>query len=173
LNDKIGLVRNDPANDLRVVADATLRFRSDRRWIDVKHFAFTQGRSNLDLLSELVAHLQFRDAYLGSGPRDVDVHGPYHLSAVTPDKYEPTDTPTALNWVDSFCLLFDAPPPRPLDQDIDAVLRARLKPASAIFRLPVLEGSEHEDAWILEEFRELVIISHEFNELSLVVMGID
>ena len=88
---KIGVDPNGPGTTLRVVANTLLRFRSDRRWIDVKHFVFPGDPTDLELLALLVGHRQFRDDYIGSGPRDSGVHGPYRLEAVTPDRYERVD----------------------------------------------------------------------------------
>jgi len=164
---------NDPDTNLTVVANVLLRFRSDRRWIDVKHFAFLSNPDDRRLLATLISHRQFRDAYIGSGPGDHPVHGPYTLAAVKMDLYQSVDAATATRWLDDFCALFDLCPPPCLEMDIDSVVRQRLKHSTTIFRLPLLEGGQHDCGWILEEFRELVIISRDQRELALVVMGID
>ena len=169
----IGIDPNGPTNGITVVGNVTLRFRSDRRWIDVKQFTFVDDTSEVDLLARLTAHRQFKDGYIGSGPGDAAIHGPYRLEAVTPDRYEPLDAATAIEWLDGFCALFDVFPPRCLAEDIDSVVRGRMRQAATLFRLRVPDDAQHECGWILDEFRELVVIRRERRELLLVVMGLD
>ena len=156
-----------------VVGNVLLRFRSDRRWIDVKHFGFTGDQSDQQLLSALVSHHQFRDGYIGSGPRDQPVHGPYWLVAVTCERYELIESSAGIESLDEFCRLGDRNPPRSLAEDIDSVVRRRIKRSTALFRLPPLENAQHDSGWVLGEFRELVAICRERREVSLVVMGSD
>lgn len=156
-----------------VVANLLLRFRSDRRWIDIKHFNFVEDQDDQQLLSALISHQQFRDGYIGQGPGDQPVHGPYRLDAITCEKYELIESNVGINCLDNFCRLYDRSPPSCLAEDIDSVVRRRLKLSTSLFRLPPLEAAQHECGWVLDEFHELVTICRTQREVSLVIMGSD
>ena len=48
-----------------------------------------------------------------------------------------------------------------------------LATASAIFKLGDLEEAKHDSAWVLWEFRELVVVSADRSEVILLVAAID
>jgi hypothetical protein len=162
---------------LTIAGNVTLRFRGDgdRRWIDLKLFEFPPGAPDPDLLQWLVAHPYFRDGYMGGPPGNdaAAIHGPYDLNAVTPDRYERVNLDDARAGVEGFCSLHGLPMSTSLGSDIDAVVRRRLTGASSIYRLPPLAEDRHDAAWVLLEFRELVLISRHLSELALIVLGID
>ncbi len=161
---------------LRIVGQTLIRFRDDtRRWIDVKLFEFDPSLSTVDLLSALIAHPQFRDGYIGEGPaRDgCNVHGRWFVEGISPDSYASIELDAAQARVDAFRELEACALPAAVQSDVEAVVRRRIRAAEERFRLDADGAAQHEVAWVLVEFDELLLIRRTLPEIALVVMGID
>jgi hypothetical protein len=82
-------------------------------------------------------------------------------------------SPTAAQAVvDEFSNLLQSSPAPDVLQEIGSLVLPRLRGA-ACYRLRSIANAEHEWAFALMEFRELVAISRDAGEVALIVMAID
>ena len=167
---------DDHSTALRLVGNVGLGFRGgDYRWIDLKLFDLTPGATDAELLAGMIAHPHFRHCYIGDVPgHEPHIgHGPYRLESVSPASYRRIEAVEALRWLGDFCRLYGDEPPAPLAADIERVVAGRIRMADGVYRLEGDPSGFHDAGWVLDEFRELVLIRRDPPELSLVVMGAD
>lgn len=100
-----------------------------------------------------------------------DIHGPYHLDAITSAAFTPTDSGGAAALVEESCGLDDAPPRPDVRERIEAVVLSPVARASC-FRLRELPGAVHDFGWGLWEFREFAAIRRSAGVVLSVVIAI-
>lgn len=145
------------------------------RWFNLIQFAWNGEGSDTDVLAALIAHRQYRDTFMSpdSHERDaVDIHGPYHLAAITPDVFESIDAAGAIAVVEEFYDVADTPRSQETQQEVADDVISRFIDASC-YRLRPLPEAVHDFGFVLWEFREVVAISRERGEVLMVVMAID
>ncbi|MEV0359687.1 hypothetical protein AB0H71_26880 [Nocardia sp. NPDC050697] len=58
------------------------------RWVNSKRYSLREPGSRDEILRDLIATTEYRDGYIGGGvDPDGQIHGPYQLSAISPDSY--------------------------------------------------------------------------------------
>src|SRR5689334_2191011 len=63
-----------------------------RQWVSIKVFAVPADVDDGSALAAMIAHVRYRDSYAGTGDTDmVDKHGPYWLTAITPETFVVVD----------------------------------------------------------------------------------
>jgi hypothetical protein len=148
---------------------------SSYRWISVKKFTWSGAADDTAILAALIGHPRFRDTFLSADSHELDagdIHGPYHLDAITPADFRPTGSPGVAALVEEFCGLYDAPPRSEVRERIEAEVLSPLSGASC-FRLRELPDAVHDFGWVLWEFRELAAICRSPRIVLSVVMAID
>jgi hypothetical protein len=145
------------------------------RWFSVKRFAWDGTGDDTAVLAALIGHWRYRDHYASQDSHEQDagdIHGPYHLSAITPAEFVPVSPDGAAALVEEFCGL-DGCSARPEVGELIATSVLSWLDRSSWYRLRDLPDALHEWGWVLMEFRELVAISREAREVLSVVMAID
>ena len=145
------------------------------RWVDVKHLRLpAEPAGDRELLAALIRHEQFRDDYAGGGVQpDGTRHGPYWLSALTPDVYE------AVGHEKSAHILAEwANRPGPVPAELAAALRRevsdRLAAADQVYYLSGLgEEAFHDWGGVHGDFHEFVWVDRAAGRLTLLVAADD
>jgi hypothetical protein len=145
------------------------------RWISIKCFPWDGQGEDPDVLTALIASPRYRDTYLSPDSHQQDaetVHGPYRVAEITPGDFEGVTASVAEATVGEFIGLYEPLPAPEVIRQIEAVVLSRLR-CAACYRLRRIAHAEHEWAYVLWEFRELVAISRDAGEVVLIVMAID
>ena len=143
------------------------------RWIDVKRFPWDGIGEDQEVLTALIESPHYRDSYIAADQHGaLTVHGPYRVADISSGDFERVTSEAAEAVVGEFSNLYDSPPETVVHAQIESIVLRRLR-AAACYRLPRLAQAEHECAFVLLEFRELVLLSRGPGEVVLVVMAID
>ncbi|MFD9724815.1 hypothetical protein [Streptomyces sp. NPDC059072] len=170
-------------NELTHERDALINFRDHLtsgwhhgyRWVDHKHFRLPPTpATDRELLTALIAHEQFRDTYIGAGvipeePR----HGPYWITAITPDQYEPLPAHTCERIIRDWSVPACTESPA-LESDLQREIFDPMTAADRVYHLGEL-GDENTHDWgrIHEYFHEFVVIDRTAGHLTLIVAADD
>ncbi|WP_418955512.1 hypothetical protein [Streptomyces tritici] len=146
------------------------------RWVDVKRLRLpAEPRTDRELLTALIAHEQFRDDYAGGGVEPDGIrHGPYWLSRVTPEAYEPIAAEAAeralRDWADQY-----EPVPEELAADLRRETSSDTWPtADGVYRLSGLgEDAYHDWGPVHGEYHEFVVLDRRARRLTLLVAADD
>lgn len=162
--------------DIDYVGHTLINF-DDRsyRWIDIKRFAWNGVGDDDTVLAAIIGDRRYRDTYLSPDSHEQDaetVHGPYRVAEVTPSSFDRIEPVAAEDTVAEFCNLDQQPPQPKTRQLIESMVLSQLR-RSTCYRLRRLKSAEHEFAFALWEFRELVAIARDPGQVLLVVMAID
>jgi hypothetical protein len=147
-----------------------------RHWVSIKVFELPDGVDDRTALALLIAHVRYRDSYAGTGDKDmVTIHGPYWLSAITPDTFvvaDPADTDTLIRtWAEYY-----APWPEADREAMDREVYSRIAAATVIYELPDIRATaQHDWGEVVggDGFLELVVINRAKAELALIVASDD
>ena len=145
------------------------------RWVDIKCLRLpVESVGDRDLLGALIGHEQFRDDYAGGGVlREGLRHGPYWLSAVTPDVYRAVGREESdhvlWEWANQF-----EDVPADLARDLQREVFDRLAAADRIYRLSELdEEALHDWGGVHCDFHEFVLIDRSAGRITLLVAADD
>jgi len=156
-----------------------------RQWVSIKEFTLPADADDQTALALMIAHVRYRDSYAGTGDTDmIDKHGPYWLSAITPETFTVVDAAavdTAIrnwaehvirNWDEDFVACTQAQ-----REAMDREVYARIQRATVIYRLPDIRATaQHDWGDIVGSdagFHEFVVIDRTACELALVVASDD
>ncbi|WP_406859185.1 hypothetical protein ABZO31_02455 [Streptomyces sp. HUAS MG47] len=152
------------------------RYAHAYRWVDIKRLRLPAAPlADRELLTALIGHEQFRDDYAGGGVTpDGMRHGPYWLSRVTPEAYEPVRAAEAARqlweWADQY---------EPVPVGLAADLRTESTvddwaEADCVYRLTELADDAYHD-WgpVHGEFHEFVIIDRGARRMTVLVAADD
>lgn len=104
--------------------------------------------------------------------KPVPAHGPYRIEAITRDSFEPVSEAEALAIISDFIDIPDLEPGETVERIRDKV-EALIAEHPVRYRLGDLgKETEHETGWILNRFRELVVIDPTANSLILLVAAV-
>lgn len=145
------------------------------RWIDVKRFPWNSDGEDQALIDSLIRSRHYRDTYLSSDSHGLDVetvHGPYRVAEISPSDFVHVSCAEARATLNEFCNLYPSQPGTEMHRTVVASVLPLLQGA-ACYRLRPIVDAQHDWAFILMEFRELVAISREACEVALIVMAID
>ncbi|MEV6973732.1 hypothetical protein [Kitasatospora sp. NPDC093806] len=146
------------------------------RWVDLKSFRFPQEGQTPDLLTAVVAHEQFRDDYAGGGggvDPDGSRHGPYRLSAVSSDKYQPVSRAEATSVLEAWAHQYGGLPDL-LGAALKETLFAAVESAGRLYCLPDLGNDAfHDWGGVHGDFHEFIAIDDERQVLTLLVAADD
>lgn len=159
----------------------------NRQWVSIKLFTLPADVDDQSALAAMIGHVRYRDSYAGTGDTDmVDKHGPYWLSAITPQAFTVAD-PAAADTLIRTWTQYDAPWPGD-DRDympwpavdreaMDREVHGRIQRATVIYQLPNIRATAQHD-WgdlvgIDAGFHEFVIIDWAARELALIVASDD
>lgn len=147
-----------------------------RQWVSIKVFALPADVDDRSALAAMIAHARYRDSYAGTGDTDmVDKHGPYWLSAITPEAFVVAD-PVAVDTVIRTWAGYYVPWPAADREAMDREVYARIQHATVIYQLPDIRATaQHDWGEIVgsDGFHEYVTIDRATGELALVVASDD
>lgn len=149
---------------------------STYRWVDIKRFSVASAMTSDEAILEAVIRTpQYRDHYTtpDSQSDTGTLHGPYLLSCIAASVFEKCGRDRGLEVMREFSHLFDVQPSPDVRGELDTLVFEPLAAASAVFRLKELSDAQHEFGWVLDEFRELIVISADRTEVVLLVAAID
>ncbi|WP_327589040.1 hypothetical protein OHA25_20015 [Nonomuraea sp. NBC_00507] len=145
------------------------------RWIDLKRFELlSPSCDDTLLLDALIKHDQFRDDYAGGGVDPLGTrHGPYWLSNITTDAYEPVDEMTAIDVLRSWASQYGGLP-RQVEEVLNHEVYALIRAATSRYRLKGLGRSEfHDWGGVHTEFHELIVVDRASRNLTLIIAADD
>lgn len=141
-------------------------------YIATKVFHGSVGLDDTDALAALIAHRQFRDDYVGLGSwrhDSLDKHGPYDLARISAHSFRPIQKARAIQLVRAYTARF-----RLSDDEGAALEDAVLAPvlsATSIYRLRRLgQAAQHDLAYILDGFHELVALDERTGKATLIIL---
>lgn len=145
------------------------------RWVDIKRLRLpAESVGDKELLAALIGHEQFRDDYAGGGVLPEGLrHGPYWVSAVTPNVYEAVGREwSALilwEWANQF-----EDVPANLATELQREVFDLLAAAERIYYLSEL-GDEAIHDWgrVHSDFHEFVLIDRSSGQITLLVAADD
>jgi hypothetical protein len=148
-----------------------------RQWVSIKVFALPGDIDDRRALALMIAHVRYRDSYAGTGETDmVDKHGPYWLSAITPETFVAAD-PGAVDTVIRTWAEYYVPWPAADREAMDREVYARIQHATVIYQLPdIRTTAQHDWGEIVGSdagFHEYVLIDRTAGELALMVASDD
>ncbi|MER5897037.1 hypothetical protein [Streptomyces sp. NPDC001876] len=145
------------------------------RWVDIKRLR-SPGRADGDaeLLAALIEHEQFRDDYAGGGVLPAGLrHGPYWVSAVSPEVYEVIGREKGDRILWAWANQFEDVP-ADLATDLQREVFDRMAAAEQIYYLSKL-GDEalHDWGGVHSDFHEFVLINRSEGQVVLLVAADD
>ena len=168
----------DTTVDERLVyqGEVFVNFQASRQWVSIKLFAEAADTDDDDVLSSLIRHVRYRDSYAASEFTDAEtIHGPYWLTAITPQAFEPVSAGDAealiRTWAEYTVPL--------TDKDRAAMEREvypRVANATSRYQLPNLrETALHDWGRIVrvDGFHEFVLIDRRIDVVALLVASDD
>lgn len=149
------------------------------QWVSLKLFELPADADDNEVLASLIRHVRYRDSYNGTGDEDMKtIHGPYQLSAITPDSFialSASDIETLVRtWAE-----YAAPLPDPRRAEMERELYPRIRQSTSSYQLPDLRDSaQHDEGWgtsvgSATGFFEWVLINRASGSLALVVASDD
>lgn len=107
--------------------------------------AVTVGVDDRTALALMVANVRYRDSYAGTWDKDmVTTHGPYWLSAITPDMFVVAD-PDATNTLIRTWAEYYSPWPEADREAMDREVYGRVAAATVIYELPNIRATAQHD----------------------------
>jgi len=147
------------------------------RWIDIKRFQYKcDPVDSKILLSILIADRHYRDSYDLENSHIEDsktIHGPYLLSRISVASFDRADIEGVKTSLNKFCEYAGVLPAKEVTRRIKRDVFDQVRRATGVYRLRRLQNAKHDRGWVLDEFREFVIIDGVQKELLLVVGAID
>lgn len=145
-------------------------------WIAIKRFHLPAAETSpLEALGLLIRHPQYRDHYISPDSQSDTgtAHGPYLLSSISVESFDPVRTADATAVLDGFLSLYGGP-----GEEGAAGIRAQIQPlldaATQVYRLRDLGSDAHHDAgWVLDDYNELVSVDLPGRSLTLLVAAGD
>lgn len=165
--------------DSRFVNFRDYKFDSDTghkfQWIDIKNFAITDHLpTDRLILRALVESVEYKDDYVGGGVDPAGTrHGPYWLSAIGPQSFDPINADDAIAVVNAW-LANCRGIPEELHATVATEVIEPIRAGEAVFELRDLGPVTKNDYGDLHiEFHELVVISRERARVALIVLTDD
>jgi len=147
-----------------------------RQWVSIKVFTVPADVDDHAALASMIAHVRYRDSYAGTGDTDmIDKHGPYWLSAITPDTFVVAD-PVAVDTVIRTWAGYYTPWPEADRAAMDREVYPRIQHATVIYQLPDIRATAQHDWGDVvgsDGFYEYVMIDRVAGELALMVASDD
>jgi hypothetical protein len=147
-----------------------------RQWVSIKVFTVPADVDDRSALAAMIAHVRYRDNYAGTGDTDmVDKHGPYWLTAITPEAFVVAD-PAAVDTVIRTWAGYYTPWPAADREAMDREVYPRIHHATVIYQLPDIRAiAQHDWGDIVgsDGFHEYVTIDRTTGELALMVASDD
>lgn len=154
-----------------------INFRTSRQWVLMKLFALPADADDREVLALLIRHVRYRDSYAAPDFKDSEtIHGPYWLSAITPESFSPvsaTDAEALIRtWAEYSARLPDA-----RRQEMETEVYPRIHNATSRYQLADLrETAQHDWGYVVGSatgFYEFVLIDRHTNSVALVVASDD
>lgn len=147
-----------------------------RQWVSIKVFALSASVDDRTALALLIDNMRYRDSYAGTGDKDmVTIHGPYWLSAITPDTFVIADPDAADTLIRTWAEYY-APWPEADREAMGLEVDRRIAAATAIYELPNIRATaQHDWGEVVgtDGFHEFVAINRDNGELALIVASDD
>jgi hypothetical protein len=149
------------------------------RFVVAKQLKYEAKSNAASLLTALLEHPAYRDTFLppDSGQDDgVDMHGPFVLSDIRLEDFEPVEVGSARQAIEAFWSdeSYELPKPGATEQIRQLIRELDLEHARTLRLEKPGVSQEHELSHILREgFQELVIIHPEARVVTLLVMAIE
>jgi len=164
---------------LSQVGELSIAAGDNFRFVVAKHLKYEAKSNAASLLTALLQHPAYRDTFLppDSGQHDsVDVHGPFVLSDIRLEDFEPIEARSARQAIEAFWADESHGLPKPeateqirrliLELDLDHAKTLRLEKSGA--------SQEHAPSGIPRDgFQEFVIFNPEQRVVTLLVLRID
>lgn len=145
------------------------------RWIDIKTFRLpADAGSDQNLLTALIADVQFRDDYAGGGVEPGGTrHGPYWTRNVTLDAYRAVNQDDAAQTLQTWAG-HHGPLPNTLEDVLVREVYPTVRTATSCYELLEL-GREalHDWGGVHIDFHEFVAIDRQASSLTLIIAAAD
>ena len=144
-------------------------------WVKVKTFRLTDPADDASVLQTLIEDPRYGDHYATDEAHTtfgLDIHGPYRRDCVTTDKFLPITRRSAKELVGGYVDRYEIPAEtRPI---LERFVVQPIGESTSLYELPDLGKEAHHDwGWVLDDFRELVILQRDSETLRLVVLAGD
>ncbi len=128
-----------------------IQFRNNTfQFIDLRHFALPPGveTADRDVLAALINSPGYRGSSIGTGDKDLTIHGPYRAAAITTDSFVPVSATGAETWLRTWAE-YAAPLPEAARVEVEREVYAPLQAATSVYQLPSLPDGAKETEWRL------------------------
>ena len=147
-----------------------------RQWVSIKVFALPTHIDDRTALALMIDNVRYRDSYAGTGDQDmVTIHGPYWLSAITPDTFVVADADVTNTLIRTWAEYY-SPWPEAEREAMDREVYSRIAAATVIYELPNIRATaQHDWGEVVggDGFHEFVAINRNNAELALIVASDD
>lgn len=154
-----------------------INFRTSRQWVLMKLFALPAGIDDRDVLALLIRHVRYRDSYAAPDFKDSEtIHGPYWLSAITPESFSPVSAADAEAFLRTWAE-YAAPLPAARRQEMETEVYPRIQNATSRYQLADLrDTAQHDWGYVVGSasgFHEFVLIDRQTDNVALLVASDD
>lgn len=154
-----------------------VNFRTSRQWVLMKLFSLPADADDHTVLELLIRHERYRDSYAAPDFKDSKtIHGPYWLSAITPESFSPVSAEDAeaflRTWAEYAARLPDA-----RRQEMETEVYPRIQNATSRYQLTDLrDTAQHDWGYVVGSasgFHEFVLIDRQTDSVALLVASDD